>query len=367
MKKSCLFLVFIFTMLLCYSCRTNETINNDRTTSVVESDNSSVEKIEYNIPDSFTQAFDNIIFNTDVIVNPKVKEEGLYYTTATFQAIDYQKAYEILYKEKDNVLEDKFEGNEGSGIFYQNDNYESLSLAPDGLFYLTADASNYMRSFSVDDDDYNADKFSTKQEFEFADKETALKEIKEIMKEVGLNIEGTYNCYSLDYQTLEKEEYSMGIDGKEDTSAYKDEWTNDDNGYFFIAHQNLQNCLVQYPILNVFEKLSEQNASIKILYTKKGLQFVTIENIFEFNISDKYLQLQPFEDVIKQLVEKYKMLLTNTNYIVTKAELYMRPIKISDDEFEVIPTWQFIILEESSGNESEMYINAITGEEIYGQ
>ena len=67
-------------------------------TACSQSDNEVSERIGYDFPQSFNVEIDeNIKFNTEIIVNEKVREHGLYYTTATIQKKDDDKAYNILF------------------------------------------------------------------------------------------------------------------------------------------------------------------------------------------------------------------------------------------------------------------------------
>jgi hypothetical protein len=321
------------------------------------------EKIPYNIPQTYTKEDENIAFHTEVIVDPKVFEDGLYYATATLQLFDYDKVYEALFNNKDDAKRDEDDYDGGKYVSYSSED-ENLNFAKNAIIYLKPEIRYYNNCFSEYEDDYNANLYSTETEFAFEAKEKVWLDIKDKMKTIGLNIDGSYTCYALDYETMQKEEFAMGPTGEKDPTAYKPGWSEEDNGYYFIAHQELMNCVVQYPVEDVLEKVSEQNAPIKFLYTKDGLKMLDIENVFDFQVSDKYISLLPFEDIAKVVQEKYQMILSDTTYEVTRAELYLRPIKKDDNTYDVVPTWQFTIIDNESKSEGRTYINGITGEEI---
>ena len=81
-----------------------------------------------------SQSDENIKFNTEIIVNEKVREHGLYYTTATIQKKDDDKAYNILFDgiEIVNNFEKSMEG--GKEVYYQGADSESLFMTPTTLF-----------------------------------------------------------------------------------------------------------------------------------------------------------------------------------------------------------------------------------------
>lgn len=372
-KRLVLVLFWVIIAISCISCSSVK--NEDNHIEVIkeeakqeEAKQEEVKQVEevkksYQIPDFYKKEKDNVVFNTEIIVNQNVREKGLYYTTATLQDINYDKAYDILFKEKTTAKKEEYDSEDGKYISYQSSNYESLNIGFDSLFYLLPEVIYYNHSFSEYDDNYNANLYTKELEFDFATKKEVWEQMKNTLNSIGLNIEGNYTCYSLDYETLQNEEYAMGIDGKKDLSAYKSSWSQDDNGYFFIAHQELQDCTVQYPIQDVFEKISEQNAPIKFLYTKNGIISISIEGLFNFNVTDNYIDLLAFEKVADIVSEKYGMIL-GSSYEVTRAELYFRPMKNNDGRYDVVPTWQFTIKDLIEGSEGETYINAINGEEI---
>ena len=125
----------------------------------------------------------------------------------------------------------------------------------------------------------------------------AYRELSKVLSEIGLDIAGKYTCYSLDYQTMKENEYVINFQGEEDRDRYKDNWTKDDNGYFFAVHQTLQGCTVQYPLAEVFSQVCDANAPVQVFYTRNGIVEMQIYDLFTFHQTDEPLVLKSFDEV----------------------------------------------------------------------
>ena len=333
-------------------------------TACSQSDNEVSERIGYDFPQSFNVEIDeNIKFNTEIIVNEKVREHGLYYTTATIQKKDDDKAYNILFDgiEIVNNFEKSMEG--GKEVYYQGADSESLFMTPTTLFMSKPLFYYIVNSFDLEEKE-KSDIYLTNTEFDFMGIDEAYQEIKKIVSDFGIDIQGTYTCYSLDYQTMEKHEYVLGRKGKENKEGYKDEWSEADSGYYFTVHQILQDCIVQYPLADVFCEISNANAPIQVFYTEDGIQMMDIEKVFSFKQTEEKIELKNFDDIADVVASKYSMLLTDSQYEIVKAELFWRPIQVNQRSYNMVPAWEITIIEKPSLVETKMYINASTAEEI---
>ena len=318
----------------------------------------------YDFLEAYSNTMENVTFTTEIIVNDGVREKGLYSTKAYLQKLDAEKAFEKLFGESEVIEQREFDLEGGKERYYRGSNGESLSTRPNGLFMMKPLFIHALNTFSLEGEDYNGDLYLTGEEFEFMGIEEAYETLKKEISEFGLDIEGQYHCYSLNYKTMEENEYAMGHDGKEDPSVYKDEWTAEDNGYFFAIHQEVQDCVVQYPVADAFFKISDANAPIQIFYTKNGIEHLDISNIFTFEESDEQLYLKSFDEIAAAIAKKYNMLLTESEYEVTKAELFWRPVETEEEYYEMLPAWEVTVLEKAAQRTFEMYINAVTAEEI---
>lgn len=353
------FIIYIFCTLMLLECTGCQNIGgkiND-------------EAVPYDFPDVYTGEKNNVIFDTEIIVNEEADGNGLYETTAKLQTFDYEKAYDTLFSEieikehteNEDPVYDRiilYTGTQESEMLYMVGN-NHLTLSKSGAF------SDAFYSFHLEGDDYNADLYLTGEEFAFKSIDEAYRDISEVLKEIGLNVSGKYNCYSLNYKMLEENEYVTNGKGEVDKSLYKDEWTEEDNEYFFAIHQTLQDCVVQYPVGKVFIQVCDANAPVQVLYTNNGIEEMNIYELFTFEQSKKLLKLKGFDEIADAIAYKYNMLLTDDKYEVVSAELFWRPVEIENKrEYDMIPAWEIKIYETSTEKTIYMYVNALTAEEM---
>lgn len=299
----------------------------------------------------------NVNFQTDVIVQKNHEDKPILNTTATLQELNRNKALDIFFngiKVKGKIeYENKNEkGQSSKDIRYLADCKDGetwLSVGP-GLsgfcFQRTSLSNHILHSFHLEDRDerYNAHKYSLKREFEFATREQAFNDIKDKLSQMGINIENEYKAYALDYETMKKEEYAMGIDGNEDRSVYKDSWTKDDNCYYFVINQRYDNLPVYHLYGDMSTRKEDSTSPIKVLYTKDGIDRIDIEKMFTFNNEGKEVDILPFDkitdNIVAQLKKEEVYREKEVLYRVKKSELNYMVDKASDlGSCKVKPVW----------------------------
>lgn len=373
MKKIIVYLLFGLIFLGCVGCRKTdkvieeiqeETYKSDTDLYQDQRENTEVTLISYNFPDTYSMEVENVIFNMKVTVNDEVLDNGLYKTTAFSQKIDGDKAYNILFNGVEIKDSTEVETEYGKQIHYIGTNDEIFHMTKDSVSMSNSLYRHIINTFSMEGSDYNADEYLTGKEFAFMSIVNAYQDVVDTASEFGMDVSGSYNCYSLDYEKMKENEYAIDHKGKEDISSYKDNWTEEDNCYFFAIHQMLQDCIVQYPIADVFKEVCDANAPVQALYTKNGLEMLSVRNIFTFKQTKEPLLLKDFEEIADAIANKYNMILADSKYEVTEAELFWRPMESGEESFEMIPAWEITVLEVSSGRTLHMYVNAVTAEEI---
>ena len=354
MKKVLIYLICILAVLECGGChKTDEELTKET-------------PHPYHFPAAYTKEMDQVVFDTEIIVSEEVSDHGLYETTAAYQTMDKEKAYDLLFGEIEIREHWERDTDMGKEMYYTgNQMHESLYMIKNHLGMAKGPIFNYvLHSFHLEGDDYNADLYLTGKEFEFKSIDEAYRDISEVLSELDLDITGKYNCYSLDYKTMEENEYVVALDEEKAKDEYKDNWTKDDNGYFFAVHQTLQGCTVQYPLAEVFKQVCDANAPVQILYTHNGIVYMDIYDLFTFQQSDKPLSLKSFDEVADTIAHKFNMILTEDKYEVKSAELFFRPVEGDKESFEMIPAWEITIREVSTERTLHMYVNALTAEEM---
>ena len=304
----------------------------------------------------------NISFQAEVIVPQEVRENGLYDVEIAVQTVDGEAALSVLFQDDTVTKTLEIETDDGPAFYYYGED-KSLNANPYTLFYMTSFFEYTNNTFHLVGSNANQDLYDTGTQFDFISSGDAYAYLCEIAAAFGLDINGSYHCYSLDYETMEGEEYAIEQKkGEEDTSVYKPSWTEEDNSYYFTIFQTEQGLRVHYPLSGVFYKLTEENATVQGLVSANGIEMFDISCVFTFTPTGEILTLLPFKDIVDVVTQKYGMILTDNTYTVESAELFWRVLKNSGG-FSITPSWEIIIRELPSESEVYMYVDALTGEE----
>ena len=241
-----------------------------------------------------------------------------------------------------------------------------ISLAKDLLFYNnTKYTAGLYGAFKIDELDINSniDKFLTDKELAFASREEAEKMLYADLDYMGLkNNSLDIHLYVCDMETLENEysiyEESNELAGgnPEDKKIYE--------GYYLCARQLLDGVPVFTKIARVMYQDVEANSQIKAFYTGEGLQFLDVNELYDFKETGNVHKLLAFEDIAQSLSEHYNYYITDDNYLVYSAKLY-NYVKSDNETYSVTPVWIFkTYVTDVNGmvSQRQFEINAVTGE-----
>lgn len=100
-----------------------------------------------------------------------------------------------------------------------------------------------------------------------------------------------------------------------------------------------------------------------------------MDKTFKFQKGDTKLKLKNFEEIAGTVEYKYANIISDDNYIVTKAQLMMMARQEKNESYRLTPVWVFDVTENlklQSGEGSveehsvlnQVIVNAVTGEEI---
>lgn len=313
-------------------------------------------------PKEYKEENENVKFNTQVIVSDEITENGMNIISVSLQEINSEKAYETLMGNTE--LKDK--GESETQLWYEGVNNEILTITPYSLGYSTKFFAYVDNAFKLQQgySDYNAYKYSMEDELSFATKEEAFGSIKTALGNMGIDIDDQYSCFALDHRIMQEEEYVTDIDGNVATEYYKDAWTEDDDCYYFIINQSYKGIPTYHVFYDAFPLAADENAPIQVIYNKNGIQFLQIEKVFQFSEENGSYDLKSFTEIAKTIQNKYGMLLGDSQYEVTSAELYYMESKVSENQYEILPVWIFHTTESSTGKILQDVVNAQTAEEI---
>lgn len=370
--------IFILTLLLCLGCAgcgSEKKASNVNTTMTEEtsagegknisetSDEKKNNTKENKFPkEYYLEESDNVKFNTEVIVPDEISENGMNTISASLQKINSEKAYELLM----GNTELKNSGENDTQLWYEGVNDEILTITPYSLGYSTNFFAYVNHAFRLQQgySDYNANKYSTEDDLSFSTKEEAFGIIKTSLKSMGINIDDQYSCYALDHRIMQEEEYVEDINGNAATEYYKDSWTEEDDCYYFIINQSYKGVPSYHVFYDAFPLAADENAPIQVAYNKNGIQFLQIEKVFQFSEENGLYDLKGFNEIAATIQNKYGMLLGDSAYEVTSAELYYMESKVTEDQYEILPVWIFHTTESSTGKVLQDVVNAQTAEEI---
>lgn len=325
-------------------------------------------------PQKFMKEYDRVIFDAELVTGNQ--ENGYVQTTAILQTVDTAKAYDTFMK--DIPLNDtyEFEGENGTGksTTYVGEAETVLSVkeASSNCSFSSKKLAPYVNAaFRIQEkyDDYNADKYSTSHDLDFASRQTVYNSLLETLENIGLHFDGKHTAYALDYQTLQNEEYAIDINGNEDTGNYKPEWSQEDDCYYFFMRQNYQGLPVYHVFADIFKEAIDENAPLQIIYSQSGIEYLNIEKLFQFSDDTKAVALADFGQIAQTVADKYNMLLSESTYKVENATLYyMVDVVGVKAPYHVSPVWIMDVEEQdqsgSSIKQEQMVIDGVTAKEV---
>lgn len=353
--------IVILTILLCLGCVGCEKKQEKSNTNSMDIFEENLNR-RNEFPTEYKVQEDRITFNTEVVVADQVRKNGMDVISASLQEINAEKAYEFLMKN----VEIRDKGEENSQLWYEGVNNEILTVTPYSLGYSTRFFTYINHAFRLQQgySDYNAYKYSTEKDLSFETRQNAFNAIKEVLRNIGIEVGEEYRCFALDYKTMQQEEYVIDINGDIDKEAYKDSWTQDDDSYYFIINQSYKETPAYHIFYDAFPLVADENAPIQVIYNKNGIQFLQIEKVFTFRQEEGVYNLKSFSEVAEVLQKKYGMLLGDSFYEVNFAQLYYMENKLSENRYEILPVWIFRTKESSTGKVLQDVVNAQTAEEI---
>lgn len=379
-KKSILLLgILIISSLLYTGCQESDVpvVHSSVETNIAE-DTSPSDNDGIIFPKKYKKETGNITFDTMVELNKDFNPNEIYAYTATQQHPNPSNTLNTLFSGIDYQEEITTNDSGQTDYYYAGQNGETLMIYPESVQLYKSFADRLPRVFNLSYKyNYNADKYSQSEEFSFASRERALTDILDILLKMDITIgnDYTYRGYSLDYQTMQNEETLLGIQGEADPSQYKDNWSSDDDCYYFALRQTCQKMPIYYIYNDIYKEASDAFAQVQAAYSKDGLFYLLMDKIFIFQKGDTKLKLKPFEEIAGTVEYKYANIISNDNYIVTKARLMMMAQHEKNDSYLLTPVWVFDVTENlklQSGEDSaeehsvlnQVIVNAVTGEEF---
>lgn len=327
--------------------------------------------------DEYRDNVEKVNFDMKIVIDTDIQKNLPVTAKAHLQKVNKEKAFDLLYR---NVEEyDVYEYDEKDE--YKNIVKMGTYVSPEGLSltygsysshisYVNPEITPYIyAAFVLDETDsaYNADLYSCETQLPFGSREDAFALVEQTLNEIGIHMDNEYQGYALDYQTMKEQEWHMDIDGNRDSTSYKENWSEEDDCYYFAIHQMYKGLPLYHPYSGAFINASPANAPVIALVSDKGIQQIDVEMVFDMTEENEKIQLQPIENVVAVIAEKYNQILGDSQYEMQTARLYYYvDLNSGVGTYDVKPVWIVKGIEKVRGEEKELQIivDAQTAKEI---
>ena len=361
MKLKCIIPMLMLTMTACASTSdSKETLTASSAITNESTDSSSTTQVSGNFPEKLNMEIERVSFDAEVLAHSSANKKSKSYEV-TVRKFDKEKVKEKLLSNIE-VAETINYGDEDS---YQGTKEEYLSVSPTRIYFYKNLYLYVNNAFSLFEDDRNAESYKD-TDFDFASRDAAKESILKELDSLGAGLGSDYfiNMYSLDYETMKENEKVLDMDGEPDKSAYKPEWSSKDNCYYLCIRQSVNGIPVGYKYADADENINEYNAPIQLLYSSSGIEFLSIDKMFDFSDKNEEVVLADMDKVSVCIAKKYNDILNEAKYSVSKLELHYICVKESETKYTVRPAWVVTMSEIGDDTPFQMIIDAQTAEEI---
>lgn len=337
----------------------------------------SPEKAKWEVPVSCRKKVnENLSFDAEVISADSFQNGIFYRTKGYYQEYDEDAFLELFFTDK--TIEDRYtyylpdrSGEEKEGYAYQSSDGCSICLYPtDAIYSVAAEQDYYFYSFCDIMGNltmYNADQYSKTKELKFMTREESRQKVRETLDNMGFSTgDLIYQAYALDASTLCEEServYEWGFtEGEVD---FRTEWDESQEAYAFQMWQACQGLPVWTALISPVDVVDESKAPVTGIYREDGYAVFHVTDILDFERSEEYDALLPFENIVQLISDKYSGLITEDKIIITEMRLCALTVRDGQGSCMIMPVWICTGKLEEGGNLEQMVFNAVTGEEIY--
>lgn len=318
-------------------------------------------------PSSIQENNGKVSFNAPIILGEGVDISKLTVNSVSYKTINKDNVYNHLFQGVEIVNSQK--GDAGGTDSYEGSKEETLVVNESGITFFSDKARSVLRAFnpSRQSDRYNVEKYNSNKDFDFSTKAEALKQINSELAQFGIDLGNNYGyqCYSLDYNTMKLEEYAIDKDGNENKSIYKKNWNEDDNCYYFCIWQTCENLSVAY---NTHMDIKGGDAPIQVIYSKRGIEYLTAQAPMSFTSSSSAVQLAALDKVKKCVSDRFNTIDTNAAYTVEGMELTHMVRSDINNNYSISPSWILDIVSKDNSSSApyrfKIAVDAQTAEDI---
>ena len=362
------FLLLLSILFSMSGCAHKDTIENQSVESVMLTTAKQTQSsTQISFPSQIQEENGKVIFNTPVVLAEGADLSKLTVNSVSYKTINKDTVYNQLFQGVQTVRSQKYDS--GKTESYGGNKEETLLIMKGGINFFSDKARPVLRSFHSDrqSERYNVDKYSTNADFDFSTRTQALNQIISELAQFGIDLEDNYEyrCYSLDYKTMESEEYAIDRDGVELKSTYKKDWNIDDNCYYFCIWQTCDNLPVVY---SCYSDIKGDDAPIHVIYSKRGIEFLTTQMTLNFTPGSSAVPFASLDKVKDCIANRFNPIITDEMYTVEQMELIYMAQLDRENNYSVSPVWLVdLVSTESNGSNPywfQIKIDAQTAKEI---
>ena len=210
----------------------------------------------------------------------------------------------------------------------------------------------------------NARQYLEKENLPFMDQKEVLQLVQKELGELGIHIGSVEVCYVMDYETMRQQEDTTNAAGILKPELAKEQWSEQDDTYYFFMHQEYHGMPVIYNPYSGQGFLPGEECTVMV--SEKGIIGCHVAGCYSWSEGEEAVLL-PMEKVLKTLKDHYGNDLV-THYEITSADFYMDILPKSDGTAELRPVWSFLAEKTGEGIEDFYTVNIVidgeTGQEL---
>jgi len=314
-----------------------------------QSNSKDLENPSSNIPDTDTSDTLKRTLSSGAVINADVEiPEGLGDSVSVYSAnllqLDVDNIVNIFLNDKEitDKTEAPSEEDMGDGRFLSYMTADGSTLVTNGALNANYSSAEF-QSVQLDYGLEQANQANLSEDFSFKTREEAAKEVIIFLDNMGVSVHPDYKCYSLNYQYLEQNNSDQADElSKEESAGIQPEilWNEELNCYYFRFTEQINGI----PVTEEFRDEKDELIpvpEITVVYSKRGIEVLEISSIYETS-NPKNASILDLDTALTKLDQKFKSVIIEGSYTITKIRLEYIPIKSSDaGEYRIIPAWRF--------------------------
>lgn len=297
---------------------------------------------QYHFPEEYKKAGEKIEFDTEIVVDSA--EDVFYKGKAELESLDGENLKTLIYGGDFQGQAHKMDGtdymgNDTEGLIWQTKENGTLFFNNLNSTYMSPLFDHISQAFHLPDKQYEESWASTTEEFDGFSREEAYEKIKSILEDCGITVPEEYICYTLPYEEMAEREYTEDMYGNEDIEAEKTDWDENDDAYFFVFQSRYCGLPTYHPYVYRMEKDILENRPLQAVISREGIEYLSVERIFQYKQEKESVELLPFEKIAEVLEKQFTRIMGEETYKVKRAELKAMENLAGKKEYEMVPVW----------------------------